>query len=489
MSGNKLSKIVLTVTSLLLIMILGACADYKKEDVPSVTPEGAFTVDPLFREFYDLLGGEKVMGPAISPLFTYGNRKYQYIQAGCLEYDNGAPASQRFRLAPLGLDMGIKEPEIPAPSQSELVYVDGHIIYSGFVETYRKMGGARFVGKPLTEVHYNPEKLRFEQYFENLGFYWIENDPPDKISMLAYGAWKCDNHCRYVPGLNSIIDLPSLKMPAESQTFRDTVSRLGPDFTGFVLTDPYQTQDGKIEQIYENIVLVADPADPTSVSLRPVPIKLGILVEPATAAGPANGFAFWPTSGELGYNIPQPFLDYISSHGGPDVSGPPIGQLALTNDQIWRQCFRNLCLEYKLNSEVPAPYRIHPTPLGRSYRDLNYRAQGSTFSEEQTLQSVGVQAWELHQFISSDQNEEIGTYVYEGDTPLADIEPILVVILPDSTEKTYYFPPTGKDGKTSVKLDKIVAQNGTLIPYRVCVSNLTKDLYCVKDNFVIWYNP
>lgn len=257
MSGKNLPKLILTVASLLLMIVLGACTDARQEDAPSVTPQGAFAVDPLFREFYDLVGGEKVMGPAISPLFSYGNRRYQYIQAGCLEYDSGAPTSQRFRLASLGLDMGVQEPENVEPCPPDQLCVNGHIIFPGFVETYRRMGGARFVGKPLTDAHYNTDKLRTEQYFENLGFYWIETDPPDKIYMLAYGAWKCDTHCRYVPSLNSIIDLPSLQMPSQSQIFRETVSRLGADFNGFALTDPYQASDGNIEQIYENIVLYA----------------------------------------------------------------------------------------------------------------------------------------------------------------------------------------------------------------------------------------
>ena len=69
------------------------------------------------------------------------------------------------------------------------------------------------------------------------------------------------------------------------------------------------------------------------------------------------------------------------------------------------------------------------------------------------------------------------------------IEPILVVSLPDGKQVSYYFPPTGIDGKTTETLDPIPAQNGTLIPYKVCLSTPSKDLFCVKESFVIWGNP
>ncbi len=489
MSKAKGIPVCLACALLIFGLLTSACSPVSGNKFIPVIPEGAYAIDPLFREFYDLLGGEKIMGPAISPLFPYGSRKYQYVQAGCMEYDAGAPASQRFRLSALGLDMGISEPPVAAPEKADVLYVDGHVIYSGFVSLYRKLGGARFVGKPLSEVHFNPEKNRFEQFFENLGFYWVETDSPEQVSLLAYGAWKCNTSCRYAPADNAIVDVPSIKPAAGDQIFREAVARLGSDLTGFALTEPYETKDHQIEQVYTNIVLALSPDHPDKAVLVAVPEKLGIMSDTFEEANNKEGFVFWAVDGAQGFNVPQPFVEYIMKHGGIEVSGPPISNLSLTKDQIFRQCFENLCLDYQLNSNLPMSARIRPAPLGYTYRSLHYQpTDQSNFVETQSLKSISMQVWERFQFIAASQSEEIGASVFEGDIPLKDIEPILVVMMPDGSTKSYYFPPTGEDGKTNYKLDPVDAPNGTVIPYQVCISSITKELFCVKDSFVIWYD-
>jgi hypothetical protein len=483
-------KALLKVSSLLLILLfLTGCAGERSGFVIAPTPEGAKSVDVLFREFYDHLGGMQVLGPAISPIFSHENRKYQYVQSGCMEYNLDALPSERFRLSPLGLDLGISEPPVSAPLQSDLVYVDGHVIYSGFVPLYRQLGGARFVGRPLSEVHYNQEKQRFEQYFENLGFYWVESDPPEKVSLLAYGAWKCDSKCRHQTPVSAQVQLPSLSTSLDGKIFQEVVARLGADFTGFALSDPYIGNDGKLEQIYENIVLVENPKSPAHVSLQPLPGKIGIQPGPMVEYNGVEGMEFWPVEGELGHNVPEQFLDYITQHGGVEVSGSPISELALEDDQVFRQCYINLCLDYHLQSNIPMDLRIRPAPLGQQYLERYYLTQGGGFTESQDLRTISLQVWERYQFVGSNQAQEIGASIFEGKSPLSSIEPVLTLIMPDGTQKSYYFPPTGSDGQTLLRLDPIEAQNGTLVPYQVCISSLTNELFCVKDSFVIWYNP
>jgi hypothetical protein len=446
-------------------------------------------VDPLFHEFYTHMGGQNVLGPAISPIFEYADFKFQYVQAGCLMYDSTAPEDARFRMAALGLDMGVAEEAVAQPDQPGLLYVDGHIIYSGFTARYQELGGARYVGKPLTEVHYNPNSQRYEQYFENLGFYRLESEAPESVHLLAYGAWKCDASCRYVPPLNARVDLPSLVNTPGDRPFRDKVNELGSDFTGFALTEPYQAEDGFVEQIYENIVLAMDPKNPSDVFLRPLPEEIGILPQALAVPVKLDGMSFWEVSAGKGYNVPQAFLDYISAHGGINVSGPPIGELFLTKENAFRQCFTNLCLDYQMGAQVPDVLRIHLAPLGHPYKDLHYKpGTENNYVEEKAMQALSLQVWERFQFISSQQMEEIGASVLQGATPMAQVEPILVVFMPDGTLRTYYFPPTGADGKTYARIDPINAPNGTLIPYEVCISNVNKELFCVKDSFVIWYN-
>jgi hypothetical protein len=218
--------------ALLILSLLAAACEDAGFSVDPLLPQ-VYPIDPTFREFYDLLGGEQLLGPGISPLFAHRGVYYQYTVAGLMVHDPGAPASQRFSLAPLGLDMGINEAPVSPPAQPDLRYVDGHIIYNLFVPLYEKMGGARFVGSPVTEVHYNPERGRYEQYFANLGFYWLEGDSTDEVHLLAYGAWKCDAYCRSPHPDASNVVLPQ----RISKRFAGAVERLGADFTGYAISE------------------------------------------------------------------------------------------------------------------------------------------------------------------------------------------------------------------------------------------------------------
>jgi hypothetical protein len=184
---------------LVLSTLVVSCAGSERGD--SLILPNPFDVDPVFREFYDMLGGEDVLRPAISPLFEVNDARYQYTAAGLMVHDPQAAQGQAYYLAGLGLDMDIAEPPVPAPEDSQVRYIDGHVIGEFFVPAFERLGGKRVVGKPLTEMHYNPEKGRYEQYFENLGMYWLENSPPGEVHLLAYGVWKCDSSClSYPPG-------------------------------------------------------------------------------------------------------------------------------------------------------------------------------------------------------------------------------------------------------------------------------------------------
>lgn len=481
-------KIVLMI-AFLVVLLLGACSAGRNRLTPPATPEGAFPVDPLFIDFYDNLGGQKVLGPAISPLFSFNNRQYQYTQNVLMEYYPEAAPSERYLLASLGLDMGIREPAVSKPTQAGVTYLDGHILFGPFIPMYNKLGGNRIVGKPLTEVHFNPEKQRFEQYFETMGFYWSETDPLDAVYLLAYGAWKCDVRCRFYQ-INGIVELPKMNSNPNNDLFNDTVARLGSDFTGFALTPAFKDPDGKIERIYGNVVLVADPENGDQVTLRALPKAVGVLEQAPVPPSGTHGMVFYPVQGELGYNIPQAFLDYIMAHGGIETSGPPISDLALTTEQVFRQCFRYICLDYHLQSNLPEPQRIRPAPLGFPYRDLYYVApKGGGNIEVPLDRAITLQVYVRYVLITSSQTQEISASIYKGDKPQSGVEPILVVSYPDGSQGAYYFPPTGKDGKTSKVLDPIPAQNGTLVPYQVCLSTSSKDLFCVKESFVIWGNP
>lgn len=486
-NGKVTHRVLSCVTFIVVLLLLSACSSGDARPNAAVSQDGSIPVDPLFREFYEMLGGQDVLGPAISPTFSFANRTYQYTDKVCLEYDSSAAAGEKFRLAALGLDLGLDDPPVAPPVEQESIYLNGHIVHEAFLPQYNKFG-VKYAGYPLSEVHYNAEKKRYEQYFANIGFYWNESDPPENVKLLSYGAWKCDVHCRYSPPLESRVDLPVVLASPSDEIFRRAVSALGSDLTGFDLSSPYAGEDGKIEKIYENVVLSYDPLSPNAISLRPISEKVGFLPQPLVPASTMEGMVFWPVEGDKGYNIPQPFYDYIEEHGGFDVFGAPMGDVVLNEEMVFRQCFTNICLEYHLRTNVPANLRIRPSALGYMYLDIQERFK-STPGENWDLSTVNLQVWEKYQYISFDEYQEIGAAVFDGSTPLAEIVPLLIMTFPDGSQGSFYFPPTDQNGISLYRMDPINAEKGTIIPYQVCVSVLSENLFCVKDSYVIWYNP
>ena len=123
--------------------------------------------------------------------------------------DPGAPPSLRVRLFPVGLERGVKEPNVDEPTEPDKLYIDGHIIHDEFVEMYNALGSTHIVGRPLTEVRFNLEAGRMEQYFENLGFYRLEADPNNADRLLSYGAFMCDRRCHYTPNEVALPAIPA----------------------------------------------------------------------------------------------------------------------------------------------------------------------------------------------------------------------------------------------------------------------------------------
>jgi len=529
---------------LMIALLVAGCDDTGTQSSSSelLLPQ-PIAIDPSFREFYDLLGGDAVLGPAISPLFQSQNIYYQYTVASLLVLDPGAPASQRFSLGPLGGDMGIHDPSVPPPPDPQARYVEGHTIYDLFIPLYEKLGGLRFTGAPLSEVHFNPEKKRYEQFFTNLGFYWIEGDSPEAVHLLAYGVWKCDAACRsQAPGA-SAVELPY----RTAKRFVEGVTRLGADFTGYAITDEYPTPDGYLEQVYENVVLVADPGQPGRVFLRAITERLGYRPDPLKERGPNADDYFYAIQSERGYNIPRRIYDYIAQHSGFEVSGAPISEITRVGDAMYQQCFTNLCIQAFL--DPLGQITVRPAPLGYTYRRLpivevnlpsgesvapleqaapatqeqpELEAQSQAVPQEQLqelpeeqpqeqpleqpqqqsqpepqsqpspaapLNPPIVQVWESFPMVAPSQGQEIGVSVFQDGLPVANVEPDLTLSLPDGSQKTYYMYPTGSDGQSRLTIEPVAAGSGTLIPYKVCVYNVGGEMVCVSDTFLVWVNP
>ena len=87
-------KIIYFIISFVFILVVTGC----EEPVEPIIK----TVDPTFREFYELLGGEQILGPAISIMYEERGKKLQFTTGALMMYDPQAPESEHFKLAPLG---------------------------------------------------------------------------------------------------------------------------------------------------------------------------------------------------------------------------------------------------------------------------------------------------------------------------------------------------------------------------------------------------
>lgn len=476
---------------------LGAGSAYPSSDI--------YGIDPLFQDFYDRIGGANTLGQAISTTFTYGNSSYQYTASGLLAYDPSLQSSQQFYLAPIGNDLGLRQAAVAPPNDPDMLYVDGHIIPPAFASMYQFFG-ARIAGSPLTEARYNPEMQRFEQYFENLGFYRKENDPPQAVYLLAYGSWKCAENCSQPRNPNAEVRLPE----SVGAIFAKSVERLGAQFTGFAISTPYNTPDGYGEQVFENVVLMTDPNQNGRVILRPITASLGIQPEPLALPSNQAGMTFILVEGERGHNVPEAFLDYLAQHGGLDASGPPISELFQVSPTVYRLCFTNLCLDER--REESGPLHILPAALGHEYRRLPIRplepipahnnppVQTAPITSPQphaaspaqaaaALPGKAIEAWVRHTVLAPNQRQEFSIQVRDQDGPIRDAEPYINLTFSDGSVRTYYPPPTGKDGLTGLILEPIDAPTGSAVFFEVCDYNAGEGESCFEGSFLVWQQP
>jgi hypothetical protein len=438
---------------------------------------GAFPVDPLFEEFYLALGGEEILGQAISPSRSDGLQTRQYTESSLMVYDPQAPMSTRFHLAPLGVTLGVSEGDLLGKPYRDGRIINGHLVISKFLDVYEDLGGARFVGRPISEAYYNPDKQRVEQYFENLGFYQLEGQ--SKIYMMPYGAYACNRNCREQA---PVAGIPSRQAILPDAFLKKTLE-LGLEFVGKPLTGLHIAADGKQEVIFENLVLVSDPEVGDQVMVKA--IAGGISQQAASPAKPdKSGLSvFYEMEDGLGYNVPLYFLDFLAEFGGMQVAGQPISEVFSPEPGLYWQCFTNLCLQFNLNAE--GEDRLKPVPLGRDYKYEQYD-RVRDFDASLSLEKIDLKVWEANTYVPSSGSQQINTAIFEDGKPLKNFEPLLIATMPDGSQRKAYFQPSDENGLSSLMLAPIDAPNGTLIAYQVCLFGIDGEQVCVGDNYLIW---
>lgn len=431
-------------------------------------------IDSRFIEFYNLMGGERTLGKALGPAFQSDGKVLQYTENALMVFDENKPMGDRFNFEPLGISFQISDPPLPAPEkQPDIPNSNAHIVPGEFAPLFDQLGGVRFVGYPLTGVRWNPEKSRYEQFFEKMGFYQREGET--QVHLLPYGLIACRGK-QAEPGCSAttsdaIIDTQYLPQP-----FLPIVKRLGQDFTGAPLSEPQLASDGMLEQVYENVVLAVEPRNLRTIGLRPLPLLTGYQRGPLAPPSSDPRMVFIPLdpTGSLGHNVPRPFIEYIAAHGGQELAGPPIGELFEENG-IRRQCFENYCLDY--DPAAPDRAQIRPTPLGRIYlRGQNYQPA-----------QIGLLAWETNSHLPPGQAQVLGVRVYNdiANQPMQDIEPTVEISHPNGTVKKMVFPPTSNAGNSYLTVDLPGLKIGDLVVYKVCVSQPGGAPVCVSDSWLV----
>ena len=380
MRNKRAFSISIIVLVAFLSLLLTACNSSEQKTADNLLP-GTLPVDPLFKEYYQGIGGETVLGPAITVAFEDNGQTCQYFANALACHNPNRIGSNRFHLVSIGNQFNIAEQTGYVPSSQQAVLINGYEIYPDFLHLYNQLAEWGVVGQPLSNPIYDYEKGRIEQYFEKVGFVYQFGDPEKSVRLLPYGAYACDYQCRdyqYIPFS------PNRKAP--DMPFLIPFERLGGvQAFGQPQGDSYIAADGNREQIFENVVIFAPPDNLNNIQFRPLAEMLGMIAVPPGEEkyGLEDNVRFYytDTDNNLGYHVPILFDQFIAQHGGDEISGDPIADLTrYREDDINRQCYQNYCLEY--HQDAPDSLKIRLTPLGIRYKNMLEEQGRSPFYNE-----------------------------------------------------------------------------------------------------------
>lgn len=484
MSIKKINGYGIALYLLLVFLLLSACTS---DQAPSTSGNGdTYPVDPLLKGYYRDLGGEQRLGPAISRLLEDNDSQCQYMVNVLMCYNPLATGTNRFYLTPLESKLDILEFLGAAVGENNLQIQDKYTIYADFMHIYQELNGALTVGRPLTGVYNNYDQQRIEQYFENIGFYQSFDDLNKEVNLIPYGVYMCGLDCDYQ---TSEVE-PILAVRGHNNIpFAKSLNRLGGvQVFGQPLTQPYEAEDGNLEQVFENVVICAPINNSSAINLRPLPTLIGMVTTPPGEKefGVSDNVVFYPVKGELGYHVPVAFDQFIAQHGGLKISGNPIAEVMIySEDKIVRQCFEYYCLDY--HSDAAEHQKTRLAPLGIMYLDR----VGSTSAAEHVFSpdTIHLALWEEEIQISPQDEQKIYLLVTHevNNSPVVNIEARITLTTPNGNQLIYYTPATDEDGQTSMVIPVIPdLENGNLIIYKVCLNVPSETPICAYDSYLIW---
>jgi hypothetical protein len=289
----------------------------------------------------------------------------------------------------------------------------------------------------------------------------------------------CDLECRGTEQSSAI----NARQPILPDPFLKKTLELGLTLVGRPLTGLHIAADGMQEVIFENLVLAADPDFPEEVVIRPLAEKTGRFSQQLQHPQGSSLSKFIEVDNGEGFNVPVFFYDFLENVGGLQVVGRPISEVSPVGDGVYRQCFSTLCLQFDINKTDGQ--QLSFLPLGMEYKTEVYD-RTMDFTANHSLDKVELKIWEKGTYVSADEIQEIHVALYENGKPLDNCEPILIITMPDGSQRQTYFQPSNRYGRTSLNLSPIKAPNGTLIAYQICLKDIDGELHCEGDNYLIW---
>ncbi len=448
--------------------------------------QSSIALDPVFVEFYQNLGGQALLGRVLSAPFDADQKRFQYVEAGLLSYDPAQmEPGKRIRFEPLGLQLQVRDDaSIPVVhDESRDLPVEGYWVYSEFVGLYQRL--SIFAGMPLTQVRINHDYARYEQFFENLGFYRNLKDPPGTVRLLPYGAYLCGQECseRNQEYWNII------QNGLITQPFERVVTERHWEALGEPVAAPNMTPDGMLEQIYENAVLYAPSDRLSEVALRPLTLWL----EKEVAQDPypyreQAGMVFYPVDEQLGFLVPYEVDDLIVRLGGIHTSGKPLGDARqIAGNGVYRQCFVNFCVDYQ--PTAPSHERVRLVPQGVEYAQR--LADQLTLPKAFNSQTVNLIVSEAYPQISDADRQvlQMNVFYRQSGEPMVLVSGTATVTLPGRT-LTLPLPPTNREGISTVTLPPLKGvANLSVIEYQICLSLPSEEPICQSDTFVVFNAP
>ncbi|HET7009271.1 MAG TPA: hypothetical protein VFI11_00725 [Anaerolineales bacterium] len=338
-------------------MVLSAC----RPSPASLAPGDAENpIAPEFTAFWEAAGGLATFGPPIEPARRRAGVLTQTFLAVRLDHvpdDQDQPV----RLAPLGLELGLAEPAAPPIDGQSGQYFPqtGHTVYPGFAPLFGALGGLSVVGPPITEVRF--QGGRITQYFENLGMVRAENASPSDVRLVALGLASLPDETAFGMQVDQVV-LPGI---VRQRPFAEALEAFGGEvILGQPLSDPYTTDNGELEQVYERAVVFAESATSPTVRFRDVGLEWWTAAPPAPRSNVEGGLYIEDT----GHNVLYAFADFYRLHDGEVLLGRPLEEVRVEGSGL-AQRFEKGELVYRY--DLPPGWAVQLSPIGQSYLALH----------------------------------------------------------------------------------------------------------------------